>query len=121
MRGAFAVDEPRGPRWQVALELLGRGDAFSLGRITFSKTGGVIEAAVASSWLPENLTEERARSDLESAQAAIEDLRLADEAFRDLLAGSTLDVVLVSDYDTGSIALCRATSTGVEWLWKRGS
>jgi hypothetical protein len=114
--GVFAVDEPAGPRWELALERFALGEPISLGRITFSRTGDAVEAAVASAWRAENLTDERARSDLEDARAAIEDLRAADEAFGNLLAGSSLDVVLVDD--VLQVALCRVTPAGLEWLWR---
>ncbi len=58
MRDVFAVESPIGRRWELALDLLRRGERFSLGRITFRRVGGsTVEAAVESAWLPENVTE----------------------------------------------------------------
>jgi hypothetical protein len=122
MRGVFALDEPTGPRWELALEVLGRGDAVALGHITLRRTGArSVEAAVASAWLPENLTEDRALAELSEARTRIERLRASDNRFSNFLGDSTLAFVLVDDYDTGSIVLCQETTTGLEWLGPHAS
>lgn len=120
MRGVFTVDEPSGQRWELALDLLRNGDAFALGRVTFRRIADdVIEAAVASSWLPENLTEAKAREDLEPVREQTEALHAGDAAFRAVVGTSQIDYVLVDDYDIGSIALCRLTGPEIEWLIDR--
>jgi hypothetical protein len=82
MRGVFALDEPSGPRWELALDLLRRGEAFSLGAVTFRRISEeVIEAAVASTWQPQNVTEPRARDDLEAVQGRTEALLAVDTVF----------------------------------------
>jgi len=116
VRGIFAVDEPSGPRWELALDLLRRGDAFSIGPVTFRRNDrSAVEAAVASSWQPERVTEERARRDLEEARRWVEELMASDEAFRRVIEGSAIDYVLVDDYDIGSVALCRLVRDDVVW------
>jgi hypothetical protein len=121
MRGVFAVDEPAGGRWEIALDLFRRGEAFSLGEITFRRVDpACIEAAVASAWVPMDLTEQRARDELEQAQVEVDSL-CEITAFRDAVGGSPIEVVLVHDYDTGSLPLCRMTADGVEWLASRES
>jgi hypothetical protein len=116
MKGVFALDEPAGGRWDLALDLLRRGEPFSLGQITFRRIdAGSVEAAVASAWVPMDLTEERARGELERAQIRVDEL-CGDEGFRDAVAGSPIDLVLVHDYGTGNLPLCRMGADGVEWL-----
>jgi hypothetical protein len=120
MRGVFEANEATGERWRVALDLLRSGKAFSLGGVTFRRVDGdTVEAAVASRWLPENLTEAYATDDLESAQTSVQSLLADDEEFRDVVGGSSIDYVLVDDYDIGSIALCRLSDDGLEWLVPR--
>lgn len=120
MRGVFAIDEPSGQRWELALDLLRRGEAFSLGRVTLRRVAdGAIEVAVASAWRPENLTDAKARDELEAVRAKTEELVAADAMFRDVVGLSRVDYVLVDDYDTGSIALCRLAGGELEWLSER--
>jgi hypothetical protein len=119
MKGVFAVDEPAGGRWDLALDLLRRGEPFALGQITFRRLAAdSVEAAVASAWVPMDLTEERARGELERAQVRVDEL-CADGGFRDTVAGSPIDLVLVHDYETGNLPLCRMGADGVEWLAPR--
>jgi len=119
MRGVFALEEPTGGRWDIALDLLRRGEAISLGNITFRRVdAGSIEATVASAWVPMDLTEERARGELRLAQVRVDEL-CQDEDFRDAVGGSPIDVVLVHDYETGNLPLCRMGADDVEWLAPR--
>lgn len=88
--------------------------------VTFRRIADdAIEAAVASSWLPENLTEARAREDLEPVRQQTEALHAGDAAFRAVIGTSRIDYVLVDDYDIGSIALCRLAGPDIEWLIDR--
>lgn len=65
MSGVFKVDEPSGPRWELALDLVRRGEAISLGRLTFwPLADDAIEVHVASAWQHQNVTEASARRDL---------------------------------------------------------
>jgi hypothetical protein len=119
MKGVFAVDEPAGGRWDLALDLLRRGEPFSLGQITFRRLDqGSFEAAVASTWAPMDLTDERARAELVEAQIRVDEL-CEDEGFRDAVGGSPIDLVLVHDYETGNLPLCRMGADGVEWVAPR--
>jgi hypothetical protein len=119
MKGVFTVDEPAGGRWDLALDLLRRGQPVSLGQITFRRVdASSVEAAVASAWVPMDLTEERARGELRLAQVRVDELCL-DEGFRDAVGGSPIDVVLVHDYETGNLPLCRMGADDVEWLAPR--
>lgn len=117
MRGVFAVDEPSGQRWDLALDLLERGEPVSLGPITLRRrASGEIEATVASSWRLENVNLESGRAELLAAQAMIRQLLVEDERFRAALGGSQVDYVLVDDYEIGSVAIARLADNILEWL-----
>jgi hypothetical protein len=119
MKGVFAVDEPTGGRWDLALDLLRRGEPFALGQITFRRVdANSVEAAVATAWAPMDLTEERARGELVQAQIRVEEL-CEDDAFREAVGGSPIDLVLVHDYESGNLPICRIGADGVEWLGPR--
>lgn len=117
MRGVFAVGEPRGSRWDLALDLLQRGEPFSLGPVTFRRSDPMtIEADVASSWQFRQVTSLRARKDLEEAKRWIEQLLGSDEAFRRTVGTSSITYVLVDDYETGYTRMCRLVDDDLEWL-----
>src|SRR4051794_15763950 len=117
MRGVFAVGESRGPRWELALDLLRQGEPFSLGPVTFRRADATtVEAGVASSWQYRWLTEERARKDLEEARGWVEELLASDDEFRRAVGDSSIDYVLIDDDETGSTALCRLTGNDLAWL-----
>ena len=63
------------------------------------------------------MTEDYAAATRRAAQAEIDARLESDEAFRDVIGGSRMDVVLVDDYDTGAVAICRLAEGGeLEWL-----
>jgi hypothetical protein len=66
--------EPRGQRFEVALELLREGQSFVFDKVTFSLgSGGQLVVAIPSSfWPPENMSEVTALRDLERAKAVAE-------------------------------------------------
>lgn len=120
MRGVFTLDEPSGPRWELALDLLRRGEPFSLGVLTFRRIReDVIEAAVASSWQLQNVTVARARDDLETARRRTEALLADDAAFSSVVGPSRIEYVLVDDYEIGAVAICRLADGAIQWLINR--
>jgi hypothetical protein len=94
-------------RWAAALELLATGKPFRLGRVTFRRLDPQTVEAAASSWQLENVSEERARSDLDGARARVAALLSEDAEFEGAIDGSTIQYVLVEDYEIGSVAICR--------------
>ena len=69
---------------------------------------------MASAWSPPRVSEERAREELEEARSWVEGLIGSDQAFRDAIGETSLDYVLVHDYDTGSVALYRLVGNRIE-------
>ena len=120
MRGVFSLDEPSGPRWELALDLLRRGEPFFLGGVTFRRTSeDAIEASVASTWQLRNVTEARARDDIETAHTRTEALLADHPAFRSAVGPSKIEYVLVDDYEIGAVAICRLVDDDIEWLIDR--
>jgi hypothetical protein len=75
---------------------------------------------VANAWTLANTTEDDAATNLRAARAEIDSLLATDEEFRNAIGASTVDVVLVDDYDTGYVAICRLSEGGeLEWLTRR--
>ena len=119
MSGVFRIEEPSGPRWELALDLLRRGEAFSLGRMTFwPLADNAIEVHVASAWQHQNVTEASARRDLETARKQLDALVAEDGAFREAIGWSRIDYVLVEGYERG-VAICRLVGNDIEWLIDR--
>jgi hypothetical protein len=122
-RRAVRVDEPTGSRWDLALDLLRRGESpISIGPVTFSRVDAqVVQAAVESTWWVENVSEERARADLDQARRCTEELLASDERFRDAVGESKIDYVLLDDYGKmGAVAICRLVDGDVHWLTSTG-
>jgi hypothetical protein len=119
MSGVFRVVEPSGSRWELALDLLRRGEAFSLGRMTFwPLADDAIEVHVASAWQHQNVTEATARRELETAREQLDALLADDAAFREAIGSSRFDYVLVEDYEKG-VAICRLSDHDIAWLIDR--
>src|SRR5262245_25335680 len=118
MRGVFVVGEPSGQRWELALDLLERGQPFSLGPVTFRRTDPTtVEADVVGSWPSQPVTEAQARKDLEEARGWVEDLLASDEPFRSAVGSSEIEYVLVHDYELGYTRVCRLTGAeDLEWF-----
>lgn len=121
MRGTFAVDEPRGPRWDLALDLLAKGEAVAAGPVTYRSYGGSLEAAVTSSWLPPYATAATARADLDAGRAQTEQLLASDERFRGIVGQLEVEYVVVADYDTTTVAIARLAGDELIWLGTRGT
>ena len=121
MRGVFAVGEPAGQRWELALDLLRRGEPFSIGQTTFRRVNPeTIEVAVASEWWDAGtLTDKYAREALGRAKEGVEELLASDPGFGAAIGDSTIDYVLVDDYDIGAITLCRLVGDDLKWLTSR--
>jgi hypothetical protein len=82
---AVRVDEPTGSRWDLALDLLRRGVT------DFNRSGDVQPwrcAPVESTWWFENVSEERARADLDQARRWTEELLASDERFREAVGAA---------------------------------
>src|SRR4051812_23959851 len=99
------INEPSGPRFDLALERLDQGFSFGLGKLNFSlssKESGVpLEIGVRTQWSLENVTEETAREEFATAISPIDQLRQENSKFASLLQEHPITLLLVNDYGTG--------------------
>jgi hypothetical protein len=79
----------------------------------------VIEPAVARTRQLQDVTEARARDDLETARSRTEALLADDAAFRSVVGPSSIEYVLLDDYEIGAIAICRLADGEIQWLVDR--
>jgi hypothetical protein len=113
MRHAFAVDEPTGERWNVALEVIARGEsAVAIGDLNVLRDVGAPTAdgrlcvEIRATTDAQNLTRARAEADVASGLVQLNEL-LAKEAFAALAAEHGLSIEYVDDYDTSRTSLAR--------------
>jgi hypothetical protein len=115
MKDVLVVEEPRGDRWDLAVDLLTSGDGFiSFGNSLLyrSTAGPAPDHRVRASLNPEQLTAARCAADVEMGRARLDEIR-RDERFAELssLHGVTCDYVY--DYETGRVALATVDHDGV--------
>lgn len=119
MKDALVVEEPRGDRWDLAVDLLTRGEGFiSFGNLLLyrSVTGQApdhrVRVEIRASLNPEQLTAARCAADVQTGRARLDEI-LRDERFAKLSAlhGVTCDYVY--DYEAGRVALATVDRDGV--------
>jgi hypothetical protein len=118
---ALWVDEPSGPRWVLALELLARGDyvvCMGLGLTLATETPpephrpGQILTVRVQTRRPDSLTAEHALTELENAEAGLDEIRQRSPAFAALVADREPLFELIDDDGTGSVRLAFKDRTG---------
>lgn len=119
MNDALVVDEPRGARWDLAVDLLTRGEQFiSLGPLLLyrSTSGPVpddrVHVEILASLNPEQLTADSCAADVEAGRAWLDEI-LRDERFVELSALHGITCDYVYDYETGRVALAKVDRDGV--------
>jgi hypothetical protein len=112
----FHIDAPEGDRWQLALELLTTPDGEEtvvyrgIGLWNGRERGGrqndaAFTAAVLSTWDLDQATEATARQDLERARGTLTELRENSREFDAMVAGRSIEYVLIYDYGMGGVHL----------------
>jgi hypothetical protein len=118
VRGWFQVqvDGPSGDRWELAVDLLERGETIAVAGVGLSLRGAeefLVE--VPSTWRgPDQVTEESARADLLRG-VSIVDVARTDGRFSELLAGRRITAELIDDYDTGAVLIATLRDGDVIW------
>lgn len=119
VKDALIVDEPRGERWDLAVDLLTRGEGFvSLGTLLLyrSTSGPVpdhrVHVEIRASSNPERLTTARRAADVERGLAYLEEI-LRDERFAELTVLYDVVCEYVDDYDTGRVLHATVDREGV--------
>ena len=110
------VLEPQGPRFELALERLRDGDAFSFDGVSFwLAQDGCLEVSVVSSWRIENTTEQTALVDVKRAMKLVGDLVAKSSSFAAIAKAHPQRFTLIHDYGTGSVELCRLVDGAIIW------
>ena len=115
------VDEPRGPRWELALSLMESGEApIVVGSVGLSRdtsgphADGLIRVVVRSA--TEVLTTGDARAQVNAAKATMQAVDAADPRFGDLLDRYGCRWELVYDYGMGTVLLADIDDEGnLDW------
>src|SRR5690348_12481342 len=120
-KDALWVDEPDGPRWALALELLASGDyvvCMGLGLTLATETraeprqlGRILKVRVQTR-RPDSLTAEHARTEIENAEAGLDEIRQRSPAFAALVADRVPLFELIDDYGMGAVRLAFKDRTG---------
>lgn len=111
----LAFSETSGPRFDLAIERLRAGHTVAFQDMTlFIGPDGHLELSINSSWLPENVTLQRALLELRRAQAMYRYL-CDSRAFAASFAGNTPQFILSYDYGTGSVELARLSDDRIVW------
>lgn len=122
MRGTFSVDEPQGDRWDLAVELLRRGEQMvSIGPLLLYRDAagpqadGMLHCEICTAWRRQNLTIGVAEAEIESGLCQL-DLVLADERVAALADRYGLACDYVEDYEISRSPLATvARDGGVTW------
>lgn len=110
------VLEPHGPRFELALERLRNGDAFSFDGVSFwLGPDGYLEVSVGSSWRIENTTEQTALADLQRAMHLVNDLVAKSSSFATVAKSHSQRFILIHDDGMGSVELCRLVNGKIVW------
>jgi hypothetical protein len=110
------VLEPYGSRFELALEDFSNGRAFTFrGVKMWLAANGSLGASINSSWRVENTTEQTARADLQVAKDTVGDLVAESSSFAALVKDRPQYFILIHDYGTGSVELCRLVNGALVW------
>lgn len=110
------VLEPRGSRFDLALERLRAGHAFSFRGAGFWLTpDGYLEVSLNSSWRIEDTTKQTALNDLKRAKDILTDLALESPSFAEIVKAYPQRFILINDYGTGSVELCHLEDGELRW------
>ena len=112
------VYEPfRGPRIDSAIEQLRQGIPLDFGGInlSLSRDKEVLEVRVRSSWHSRNVTLATAVSDFREAKRLVSLLAAARRAFAELTTDRVVEFVLINDYGTGMMEICRLHCDRIVW------
>ena len=111
-----------GPRFELALERLVEGYAFDYRNVTFgfssSRHGSILEILVRTSLPIQAVTRETALEDLQFGEYALKELTSKSMKFAKLVKDYDLRFVLIHDYQTGVVELCRLIDE--ELIWAKG-
>jgi len=115
MSRALRIEEPSGPRFDLALDLLEAGQSFVFIDSGLRVEEGVLQVVVPTQWEPHSITHARALEELRRAERNIASLAAASPRFDAIVANLRRVFILVYDYGTGGLWLCRLLEDTFEW------
>jgi hypothetical protein len=115
MSGTLRIDEPSGPRFDLALDLLEAGQYFVFIDCGLRIEDGVLQVLVPTQWEPHSISEPRALEELRRAERNIASLASASPRFAAIAANLPKVFILVYDYGTSGLWLCRLREGAFEW------
>ena len=121
-RDTFSVDEPEGPRWNIALELLADGRpvrCMGLG-LTLARgilghpvlPGSALTCALQTRHNSSSLTAEKAEAEIDNAEAGVTEIRERSPEFARLVSGRPIVYELLDDYGMGAVRLAFKDRSG---------
>jgi len=114
------VLEPNTQRFEVALELLREGKAFTYNGVSFwIAPDGSLRVSIDTSWRIENTTEQTAFSDLRRAQEVLAHLARESVAFKSIIDGRPQSLSL--SYDCGKRGVELARLVDGKLVWAKGA
>lgn len=115
-RGALRIDEPSGPRFDLALERFAAGQPFEFHDVAFHRDrNGTVYCRIDSSWALENVTPATAAQDLGKAEATLRELVAASVGFASAVECRQIRYELISDYGMGAVLICWRAENQVTW------
>jgi len=110
------VTEVDDSRFDLALERFKEGNPFNFRGIVFSLAlDGFLGISVQSSWRMENTTEETALEDFRIAKNLTDTLIKESLAFASQAKNRPRRFILIDDYGTGAVELCRLVENKIQW------
>ena len=110
------ITEFSGPRFDLALERLRDGHAFSFEDLTFWLAPDAhLEISINSSWRPDNVTEQKALERLDLAQNVYRNLCAGNADFAAVAGNKSPRFILAYDYGSGSVELARLADGIIIW------
>ena len=113
------ITDASADRTKLAMERFLEGHSIAFDRVVFFHgADGSLHVSVASQWLPDNVTEQTARNDLNHAKQVMMHLSEISAEFRQQVASLPHRYSVVNDYGTGAVELCHLE--GDSLVWARG-
>jgi hypothetical protein len=129
-KDALWVDQPEGPRWAAALDLLAGGEyvvCMGLGLTLASEVhphprqlGPLLKVRVQTD-RPDSVTAEHARVEIENAEAGLAEIRQRSMAFAALVADRNTLFELIDDYGMSAVRLAFKDASGFHFTRPDGA
>jgi hypothetical protein len=115
------VDDPEGPRFEMALDLLRESGWMSFRDLYISTREGRLDVRLESSWAPDQTDQERAVRDITRARQNIHALRQTSPRFASLTHGLPQRFALFYGYGMGEVEICEDIDGEIHWLWSNST